>query len=503
MRLLPRSLFSRLVLVLLAGLTIAQLLSLAIHLRERGELVLQASGRESAQRIADIVRLLDPADPAGRRQMVKVLDAAPMRVSLDQGPIAPTGNDDAGSARGAAFGALLRQLLGDGWTVVTAIAESTPVAMPLRRGPGSGASGPLHGAHGRPHAGPPGWSDGGPLRGGMHAPSQAGLLFVAQVRLHDGTLVTLDARQAEPAPGWPLRMLLSLAVLLTAVLVLSLVAVRWATQPLKALADAADELGRNIHRPPMPESGPTEVARAARAFNTMQSRLAANLRERTSVLAAMSHDLKTPVTRLRLRAELLDDPQLRQKFSRDLEELEAMVTATLDFLRGTAGAEPVQSVDMGALLESLQSDLAETGHPVHIESHAARPYPGQPTALKRCVRNLLENAVNYGHSATVAVDDNAQRLQISIRDKGPGIPHADLERVFEPFERLEASRNRDSGGTGLGLTIARSIAQAHGGGLTLHNRAGGGLEARLVLPRVAGPGAASGQGAPAPDTGRT
>lgn len=479
MRLLPRSLFARLVLVLLAGLASAQLLSLAIHMRDRGELLLQASGRQSAQRIADIVRLLDPADAQGRRQMVKVLDAAPMRVSLAQGLITPAGETAASSARAAAFGTVLRELLGEPWPVVTAIAYESPVGMTGWDGPGRGASGPMHGGYGRPHGGP----YGGPYGAGMHMPAQAGLGFVAQVRLGDGTLVTFDARQGQAQAGWPLRLLLSLAVLLVAVVVLSLVAVRWATRPLNALADAADALGRNIDRPPMPETGPTEVARAARAFNTMQSRLSANLRERTSVLAAMSHDLKTPVTRLRLRAEMLDDPQLRHKFSSDLQELEAMVTATLDFLRGTAGNEPLQPVDVGALLESLQADLAETGGEVRIERHAARPYPGHPTALKRCVRNLVENAVKYGQRATIAVDDDAQRLKISISDEGPGIAPADLERVFEPFERLEGSRNRDSGGTGLGLTIARSIAQAHGGQLTLHNRAGGGLEARLTLPR--------------------
>lgn len=211
---------------------------------------------------------------------------------------------------------------------------------------------------------------------------------------------------------------------------LRLLAVHWATKPSQTLAAAADALGRNIASPPMDERGPIEVTRAARAFNTVQLRLAAYLRERTSVLAAMSHDLKTPVTRVELCAELLGDPELRVKFTRDLEELEVMVASTLDFLR-----------------------------------------------------NLMENAVKYGAAAEVAVDDNAQRLQIEVRDRGPGIPPDDLERVFEPFLRLDASRNRDTGGTGVGLTIARSIAHAHGGELRLENRSEGGLVARLSLPR--------------------
>jgi len=278
-------------------------------------------------------------------------------------------------------------------------------------------------------------------------------------------------------------MLLSLAVLLAAVVAVSLVAVRWATRPLNALADAADELGRNIHRPPLEVKGPLEVARAARAFNTMQARLAGYIRDRTRVLAAMSHDLKTPVTRLRLRAELLEDPQLRAKFTRDLDEMESMVGATLDFLRGQESGERVQPVDVTALLESLQADMAEMRGPVRIEGSAKTPYPGRPQALKRCLANLLENSVKYGKSARVVVDDSDARLEIRIQDEGPGLPETELEKVFQPFYRVEGSRSRESGGTGLGLTIARGIAEAHGGALDLRNRPEGGLEAVLALPR--------------------
>jgi signal transduction histidine kinase len=317
----------------------------------------------------------------------------------------------------------------------------------------------------------------------MRAERRPGSAFAVQVRLKDGSLVTFNARQPPHAESWPLRLLASVAVLLVAVVALSWVAVRWTTRPLNALADAADELGRNLNRPPMAEKGPVEVVRAARAFNTMQARLAGYLRDRTRVLAAMSHDLKTPITRLRLRSELLDDPQLRTKFTGDLEELESMVASTLDFLRGLENGESVQPVDIRALLESLQGDLAEMGGPVTVEGTAGAPFPGRPQALKRCLANLLENAVKYGKSARAMIDDDGTRLQIRIQDQGPGIPEAELERVFEPFYRLEGSRNRETGGTGLGLAIARSVTEAHGGTLVLRNREGGGLEAVLALPR--------------------
>jgi signal transduction histidine kinase len=310
-----------------------------------------------------------------------------------------------------------------------------------------------------------------------------GISFVVQARLRDGALVTFDSRQPVDTVNWPLRLMLSLLVLLAAVLVLTLIAARWVTRPLKTLADAAEKLGADINRPPLEESGPLEVVSAARAFNTMQERLATFIRDRTRILAAMSHDLKTPITRLRLRAELLDDEQMRTKFVKDLEEMESMVSATLDFMRGVENREPARPIDIMALLESLQADAAEVAGRVAIGGATAKPYTGHPQALKRCLGNLIDNAIKYGKSATVRVEDAGDALRIFVRDEGPGIPEGELERVFEPFQRLEASRSRDTGGTGLGLGIARNIARAHGGDIILRNVPGGGLEAMVMLPR--------------------
>lgn len=477
MRLAPRSLFSRLVLVLLGGLLIAQLLSFAVHMHDRGELLAQASGMQSAQRIADIVRLLDTLTPAERVRIVKVLSAPPLAVSIDRGPLAAPGAQtaDAG-AHATLFAALLRRFLGEDRVVTVGMTGTAPYKGGAMRGPlwaeanradpdraaSQGVWMPM-----MRHGGPPG---GGPA-------------FIAQVRLQDGTLATFDARQPQATENWPYRVLLSIALLLAAVIAVSLVAVRWATRPLKTLADAADELGKNINRPPLAETGPAEVASAARAFNTMQSRLATYLRERTQVLAAMSHDLKTPITRLRLRAELLEDAQLREKFGNDLQEMEAMVASALDFLRGMGNGEPVQPVDVNALLDSLQVDLRETGGTVTLEGRAASPYRGRPQALKRGLANLLENAIKYGKTARVVVDDSNERLQLSILDDGPGLPPEQLETVFEPFYRVEGSRNRDTGGTGLGLAIAKNAVELHGGRIALRNRVEGGLAAVVTLPR--------------------
>ncbi|HEY4637419.1 MAG TPA: ATP-binding protein [Burkholderiales bacterium] len=465
MRWLPRSLFGRLVLVLLPVLVVAQLIGFAIHMHERGEALSQASGLQSAQRIAGMVRLLDSLDPAQRRNIAPVLSSSALTVSLEQAAL--TEPEAEQTARAALFAAMLRRFLGDGRPVavrVTDAAPSEPAPTRPLRGPG------MHG----------GWA---PPMTAAHYLGQPGLSFVAQLRLRDGALATFDSRLPEQTASWPYRLLLSLVVLLAAVIAASLVAVRWVTRPLRTLADTAEELGRNIHRPALEERGPNEVARAARAMNTMQSRLIAYLDDRTRVLAAMSHDLKTPITRLRLRAELLEDSVLKTKIAADLEETQSMVDGALDYLRGAARDEPVKPVDVTALLESLQADMQVLGGEVTIEGAAAKPLAAKPQALKRCVWNLLDNAVKYGARARIAVDDDERRLRIRVLDEGPGIPAAEMDKVFEPFYRVESSRNRATGGTGLGLSIAKGIAEDHGGSLALSNRAEGGLEATLILPR--------------------
>ncbi len=434
MRLLPRSLFGRMVLILLVGLVAAQVLSAALSLYERETYFYRIGRVEAAQRIAEIVKLLDSLSIQERRRIVEVLDTPRVRIILDvpvpaSGPVVPAAAGSLGL-----FQSNLRDYLGADRAIRVNPGDS-PLANPA-----------------------------------------------VEVKLKDGSWVGFYQRP-RPHIVWPRRLLANLLILLMAMVLLLLVAVRWVTRPLSLLADAAEQLGKNINRPPLAEEGPIEVQRAARAFNHMQVRLVRYMQNRSRILAAMSHDLKTPITRLRLRTELLDDAELKTRFAKDLEEMGAMVSATLDFMRGVDKPGVLQPVDIMALLESLQADAGELGQQVLIEGTTSRPFACDPQALKRCVGNLVENAVKYGKKATISVEDNPARLQISIRDEGPGIPDDKLEHVFEPFVRLEGSRSRETGGTGLGLTIARSIAEAHGGTLTLRNIEGGGLEARLTLPR--------------------
>jgi signal transduction histidine kinase len=261
------------------------------------------------------------------------------------------------------------------------------------------------------------------------------------------------------------------------------VTARSITRPLSELASAADSIGRDLRQPKIAERGAREIRNAARAFNTMQDRMQRYLDSRSRVLAAMSHDLKTPLTRLRLQVEMLDDTVTQGRLGKQLDEMESMVHGALALFRGLDDNEGFTPLDINDMLATLQSEFAEMNAKVSIEGHATRSVFGKPQALRRCLTNLIANAVKFGSQAAVVVEDGSS-LVIRVRDDGPGIPEDQLERVFEPFYRLESSRNRDTGGSGLGLSIARDVIQAHGGSLVLRNLPVRGLEAIVALPRA-------------------
>ncbi|MHB1199036.1 MAG: ATP-binding protein [Polaromonas sp.] len=471
MRWWPQSLFARLMWVLAGGMLVAQLLSALFNFAERDRLLQAAGGMQQVQRIIDVVKLLDSLGPAERERIVAVLSVPPLVLSLQDAAVSAAG-EAAGGAQATMITAMLRAALGEERAIRVEPGEPFSVAH------GAGVMGAAEGQHQAMMDGWPGMD---------HAAAPGGPVLRTEVQLRGGRWARFDAELPQAAATLPWRLALTLLLLLGAVLVLSFVAVRWITRPLQVLASAAEGLGQDIDRPPLDEAGPLEVRRAAQAFNAMQRRLSHFIHDRTRILAAMSHDLKTPITRMRLRADLLDDEALRLRFEADLKEMEAMVTHTLEFMRGLGGNEPRQAVDVMALLESLQSDNEAMGRPVRIEGRAHQPFAAVASLLKRCLVNLIDNAVLYGGQATVIVEDTALSLTLRVLDDGPGIAETELEKVFEPFYRLEGSRSRQTGGTGLGLTIARNIAQTHGGDITLHNRPQGGLEVVLSLPRkVAG-----------------
>jgi signal transduction histidine kinase len=312
---------------------------------------------------------------------------------------------------------------------------------------------------------------------------EMGGLYDVTVQYPDGgsTLFRI-ARPAEGAPI-PRNLLVNLSLLVVIMGIALFVTARSITQPLFQLANAADRVGRDVRQPKLQEKGAREIRDAARAFNTMQDRLQRYLDSRTRVLAAMSHDLKTPLTRLRLQVETLEDPDAQARIGKQLDEMESMVRGSLALFRGLDDDEALAPVDINTLLATLQVEFTQMGGKVSVQGSAQSELFGKPQGLKRCLTNLIENAIKFSGSARVYLKDAGAAVVVRIEDDGPGIPPEELERVFEPFYRVESSRNRDSGGTGLGLSIARDIAQSHGGSLALRNRPQRGLEAILTLPR--------------------
>ncbi|HTY48699.1 MAG TPA: ATP-binding protein [Steroidobacteraceae bacterium] len=465
LRLWPRSMFGRLFAAVLAAVLVAQGVSMALVSRERDRVFVQAVVSEWSRRIADRTISLEQLDPRARAEVEALTLTHPLRLpppgwhgrrellppppERSQIIITPREVPDFRSS----LEAQLRVLLGPGYDVaVTETLDPSRAALLL------------------PRAGVPGFDSGGRLYDvSIRPPIGDPLLF----RIQQG-------ERGEPLPRNFLGNLLLLMLLTALALYLVTLAI---TRPLSRLAQAAEAVGRDLRQPPLPEEGARELRDAAHAFNVMQERTRRYLDSRTRVLAAMSHDLKTPLTRLRLRVETLADGQAREKFGRDLDEMETMVRGALSMLRGLNDDEPTQAVDIDALVRTIALEFAELGAALQVQGTARALYPGKPQALKRCLTNLVSNAVKFGCGGVWLSVEDGQGLTVRVRDDGPGVPAEQLGRVFEPFYRVESSRSRDTGGTGLGLSIALDIAQAHGGSLVLRNLKPRGLEAVLTLPR--------------------
>lgn len=302
------------------------------------------------------------------------------------------------------------------------------------------------------------------------------------VAMKNGSWLNLSVGPPPGPPPFGRPFLTSLILSSLATLAVAVFVAGRMARPMRRLADAADRFGRGEAIEPLPETGPDEAQRSARAFNTMRERLGRFVKDRTTMLAAISHDLRTPLTSLRLRAEMVEDDETRDKLVETIEEMRSMSDATLAFVRADQTEEETRAVDLSALAESVVEDLIELGLEASLEEGGHPVVRCRPVALKRALRNLVENAVRYGGGASVAVGESRGEAFIRVTDGGPGVPEEDVERVFEPFVRGETSRNRETGGIGLGLAIARTIARSHGGDIQLRNRPEGGLEAILTIP---------------------
>jgi signal transduction histidine kinase len=434
-------------------------------------------GGFAAQRIAGIVSLLDEAAPSERARLVQALSVPPTRIRLDE-PWRDAGQAQSEDAR--AFVEYLQQALAQPrelqvLAVVVARDGRPREDRDKLRPPGAGGGREFGGGRMRDEGRPPSFRRGGrfPL-----------LMVIAQIKLADGAVATFRHALPQPPADRPLKLIALVAVTGITVALLAGWTVRRLTRPLATLADAATGLARNLDQPPLPETGPAEVARAAQAFNSMQRALKTFVETRAQALAGVSHDLRLPLTRVRLRLERVTDADVKRSIESDLDEMEHMIAGTLAYLRAGNGSEAAVRTNINALIEGVAEDMEALGAAVRLHGKVDAPMSVRPQALRRCLANLMDNARRYGgREIDVTIVDAPAALTIRIEDRGPGIPAAERERVFEPYVRLEQSRAKHTGGTGLGMAIARAIARGHGGDVTLADREGGGLQVEVTLPR--------------------
>jgi signal transduction histidine kinase len=466
-RFLPDSIAGWVIVVLIGGLAASQVVTLAINynIRSRTATVLEHFGL--AERIADVVRLTAATPAEQRAATLSAFTSGTLSVGWSR---APTVDDvETADDRAEMFSTVLQSALWDvDW-------RNLRVAF----APASAASVP-DASSGRPRDRTT--TVGRTLDEILAEHSRVPVLRVS-LQLNDDSWLNFAAPFVEVPRGFPDRAILMLAVAAIVVLVLSIWAVRRLTQPLETLAQAAGKFGRDINVGPLPESGARELRQATHAFNLMQERLQRFVRDRLQMTAAISHDLRTPITRLRLRAEFVEDEEQRRKMLADLADMEAMIDSTLAFAREEASTEERSNVDLVSLVESVCEDRADVTLEVDSGVDGRLLYVCRPVAIRRCLANVVDNAVKYGDRARVRLAATGSAVSISVDDDGPGIPVEAQERVFLPFERLDTSRSAGLGGTGLGLSIARTIAHAHGGEVVLANRPEGGLRVTITLPR--------------------
>lgn len=438
----PRSLAGRTAIVLVLALTVVQAGGLVIHALDRLDLQRLAQAHDIALRTITLYRAVVMAPSEQRAEVAHAFDTSnDSSAKLSANP--------PGERIEPAAPPLERQLRADMMLVPMPLAQR-PRDQVFLGGPGSGR-------------------------------------LVVGLELPDGRWLNIASPMPQPRPWDSTTFLVAFLGMTVAAAGLTFWAVRRLVRPMATLAAAADVLGRDVNAPPLPETGPLEIATAAAAFNTMAARIRRFVDDRTFMLSAIGHDLRTPITRLKLRAEFMEDEEERAKMLADLDELAAMVSATLAFGRDVAGDEAVVAVNLAALIRTVLDETVDA----RPETEALVTYTGpeqltvraRPVALKRALTNLVQNALNYGGSAHVTLAPPLGRVvTVLVDDDGPGIPPDQLDQVFQPFRRLEGSRNRETGGTGLGLPIARNVLRAHGGDVTLVNRPGGGARATVTLP---------------------
>ena len=455
MRLVPRSLAGRLTLLLLLALFVAQAIAIFLFAGERLAAVRHAHRENVVVRTGTVARLLEDTPQALHGAIVAAASTQFLQFSLTETALVP----ETGS------GARAKAVAGKLALTVGTEPGRVRVASFWQRHRRRDDEGHDH------HFGPRYWK--------RH-------WFNASIALRDGRWLNVAVGPPPGAPPWGWTFLLTFVLSALAVAVVAVLMARRISGPMRRLATAADRLGRGEEVGDLPEVGPLETRHTVHAFNQMRERLDRFVRDRTAMLAAISHDLRTPITSLRLQAEFVEDEETRTKIIDTLDEMQRMTEETLAFIREDMTQEETRRVDLHALVDSVVGDLVDLGHDVSLQESGQVTISCRTTALRRAFKNLLENAATYGARAHVRIQQDGDQLRVVVEDEGPGIAEADLDRVFEPFVRLETSRSRETGGTGLGLAIARTIVRGHGGDIRLENREEGGLRVIVTLPGTVG-----------------
>ena len=461
MRLAPKSLAGQLTLLLLLALVLAQGVAVALFAWERMEALRDAHRDNAVLRTATVARLLGDTPRGLHASVIAAASTGLARFSLTARPVVgEAGTDERAAA------------IADGLSAALDMDAARVRVAPLRTRFLDDDDDRDDDDHHLDR------DDDDDRDHGHDEPDW----FTASVALADGRWLNVAVGPPPGAPAWGAAFL---AVFLLSALGIAAVAVltgRRLARPMRGLAAAAGRFGRGEAVDDLPEAGPEETRETVRAFNLMRARLDRYVRDRTAMLAAVSHDLRTPITSLRLHAEFVEDAETRAKILAALDEMQRMTGDALAFIREDMQREETRTVDLHALVDSVAADLAELGHEIAVADSGRVLAACRPAALRRALRNLLENAAAYGGRAAVRIERDDAGLRVVVEDQGPGIPEEEIERVFEPFVRLEASRSRDTGGSGLGLAIARGVVRGHGGDIVLANRAEGGLRATVALP---------------------
>jgi len=452
-RLFPDTIAARTLLVLIVGLALSHTISIALYLSDRTATLISIGGEHVGDRIAVVDRLVRTAPETGRERLLALADSPRLHITRTPlSDVSASENLDPGTDnfRDALIGHL-------------SVDDNREVRLKYM---GMISTRALHDSEPQTETNP----------------DQVETMMIS-LSQPDGSWLNFTTPLRKPDSLWSVRFGLSMTVMLSAVLILSGLVVHYLTRPLATFARAAQRLGVDVRAPPLSESGPEEIRVATAAFNDMQGRIRRFVEDRTQMIAAISHDLGTPIARMRLRTEFVDDDEQRRKMLADLDDMQKMVFATLAFARNEADSEPSVRVDLRTLLQRICFDAVDTGQAVSLQmNEKAMPFNCRPTALRRALSNLVDNAVKYGQRAQVVCHREKGGILIVIKDDGPGIPSDRQEEVFKPFHRLEQSRSRETGGTGLGMTVARTIIRAHGGDIQLRNGDQGGLLVKVTLP---------------------